>query len=100
MELKSFQIDVPGRGTVDVNFTLHFNNNSASISEIKVHNDFDGGLPHHPQLKLHDNSWQLFAQHPIIRNNEVVVVDEYLNDDISKEIVKRLLQFRDEAKVR
>jgi len=100
MELRSFQIDVPGKGTVDVDFTLHFNSSAISISDIKVHADFDTTLPHRPQLKLHDNSWQLYAQQPIMKNNEVIVVDEYLNDNISKEIVKRLLQYRDEARVR
>ena len=100
MELRSFQIDIPGKGTVDVEFTLHFNNSTVFISEIKVHSDFESGLPHRPQLKLHDNAWQLYAQQPIMKNNEVIVVDEYLNDDISKEIVKRLLQYRDEARVR
>ena len=91
MELKSFQINVAGKGTVDVNFTLHFNNNSVSVNEIKLHSDFESGLPHHPQLVLHDNMWQLHVQQPIMRNNEVVVVDEYFNDSLSNEIVKKYL---------
>lgn len=100
MELRNFQIDVPGKGTIDVDFTLHFNNNSVAISEIKLHSDFDSGLPHRPQLMLHDNAWQLHVQQPVMKNNEVIVVDEYLNDELSTEIVKRLLQIRDDAKVR
>ena len=100
MELKNFQINIPGKGTVDIDFTLHFNDNTPTISEIKVHADFDSGLPHHPQLMLHDNVWQLHVQQPVMKNNEMVVVDQYLNDDISKEIVKRLLEFKNEAKVR
>ena len=99
MELKNFQLDVPGRGVVDVEFTLHFNNNSASVNEIKVHADFDSGLPHRVELKLHDNAWRLHYQQPVMKDNEVVVVDQYVNDGISSQIVARLLEFRNEARV-
>lgn len=99
MELRNFQIDVPGKGVIDVNFTLHFNDNSVSVNEIKLHSDFDSGLPHHPQLRLHDNVWQLYAQVPVMKNNEMVIVDEFLNDDLSKQIVEKILQIRNESKV-
>ncbi len=100
MEFKSFRIDVPGKGTVDVEFNLHFNDSVGSVREIKVHSDFDSGLPHRPQLMLHDNAWQLYAQLPVMKNDEVVITDQYYNDPISNEIVQRLLEFKEEAKVR
>jgi hypothetical protein len=100
MELRNFSMDIPGKGTIDVDFTLHFNNNTVSISEIKVHSDFESGLPHHPQLTFHDNAWQLHVLQPVMKNNEIVIIDEYLNDSFSKEIVKRLLEFKNEAKVK
>ena len=98
MELKSFQLNIPGKGTIDVDFALHFNNSSVFITEIKIHADYDSGLPHRPQLVLHENAWQLHVQQPMMKNNEVVIIDEYLNDDVSNEIVKLLLGFKDEAK--
>ncbi len=100
MELRNFQIDIPGKGIIDVNFTLHFNNNSISVNEIKLHADFDSGLPHHPQLRLHENEWQLYAQVPVMKNNEMVIIDEYLDDDVSKQIVEKLLEYRNDAKVK
>ena len=100
MELRNFQIEVPGKGTIDVEFTLHFNNNTVFISDIKIHSDFESDLPHRAQLALHDNMWQLHIQHPEMKDNEIVVVDKYLNDGYCKEILAKLLEIKDEAKVR
>ena len=99
MELRSFQIDIPGKGTVNVDFALHFNDEDVvSVQDIKLHADFDSGLPHRAELVMHNNLWQLHAEMPVMKNDEVIIMDEYLKDDISKEIVKRLLASIDSAK--
>ncbi len=102
MELREFKIEVPGKGTVEVSFMLHFNDhdNSASASEIKIHADFESDLPHRPHLMLDDGTWKFRVQHPVMKNNDVVVEDEFLCDGMNKEIIDRILAIMDEAKVK
>ena len=100
MELRNFQIDVPGKGTVDVEFTLHFNNSAVSVSDIKIHSDFESDLPHRTQLALHDNIWQLHIQHPEMINNEIVIVDQYRHEGLCSQIIDKLIEIKNEAKVR
>ncbi len=102
MELREFKIEVPGQGTIEVSFMLHFNDhdNSASASEIKVHADFDSSLPHRPHLMLDDGAWKFRVQHPVMKNNEVVVEDEFLCDGLIKDIIDRILKVMDDAKVK
>ena len=104
MELREFKLDVPGKGTVEVSFMLHFNDhdNSASASEIKIHADFASNLPHRPHLMLDeaDGTWKFHVQQPVMKNNEVVVEEEFLSDGLNKDIIDRILKIMDDAKVK
>ncbi len=104
MELREFKVAVPGKGIVEVSFMLHFNDhdNSASANEIKIHADFNSSLPHRPHLMLDeaDGTWKFHVQHPVMKNNEVVVEEEFLNDGLNKEIIDHIMKIIDEAKVR
>ena len=45
MELRSFQIDIPGKGTINVDFALHFSDDDiVSVQDIKLHADFDSRI--------------------------------------------------------
>lgn len=102
MELREFKLDIPGKGMVEVSFMLHFSDqtNSASASEIKIHADFDSGLPHRPHLMLDDGTWKFHVQHPVMKNNDVVVEDEFLCDGLNKDIIDHILKIMDEAKIK
>ena len=102
MELREFTIDVPGKGKVDVHFALHFSDhdNSVSAQEIKIHSDFDSGLPKHPHLMLVDNEWQFHTQHAVLKDSDVIVEDEFSTEGLSKEIITRIREYMDDAKVR
>ncbi len=102
MELREFQIDVPGKGTVDVRFRLHFNDHDYSVTanEIKIHADFDSGLPRHPQLMFEDGIWKFHVMHPFIEDKEVVVKEEFLDDGLNQEIINRILAIMEDAKVK
>ena len=102
MELREFQIDVPGKGTVEVAFRLHFSDhdNSVSANEIKIHSDFPSGLPHHPQMLFEEGKWKFHVMHPFIEDKEVVVKEEFLDDGLNQEIINRILAIMDDAKVR
>jgi hypothetical protein len=102
MELREFKLVVPGKGTIEVSFILHFSDqtNSASASEIKIHSDFNSDLPHRPHLMLDNGTWKFRIQHPVMKNNEVVVEDEFLSDGLNKEIIDHILQIIDDAGVK
>ena len=102
MELREFQIDVPGKGTVEVNFKLHFNDHDYSVSadDIKIHADFESGLPHHPQLMFEEGKWKFHVHHPLIKNNEVVVEEEFLAEGLNQQIIDRILAIMDDAKLK
>jgi hypothetical protein len=91
MKLKEFSVAVPGRGSVDVSFYLHFDGRNTSVGEIKIHSDYDSGLPHRAWLKQDNAIWYLYDDRPIIEGSEVKVVPEYLNNDVSNEIVAKIL---------
>ncbi len=102
MELREFNIDVPGKGKVDVSLWLHFSDhdNSVSAQDIKIHSDFDSGLPRHPHLMLVDHEWKFHVQQPIMVEKEVVVEDKYSAEGLSKDIIRRIMDLVDDAKVK
>jgi hypothetical protein len=91
MVLKEFSLKIPDKGKVEVSFYLHFDTPAVSVGEIKIHTDFDSTLPHRAWLKEDDGRWKLYDDHPLMENGEVVVAPEFLNDDISNEIVKTII---------
>jgi hypothetical protein len=94
MVLKEFSLKVPEKGKIDVSFYLHFDTPAVSVGEIKIHTDFDSTLPHRAWIKEEDGKWKLYDDHPLMENSEVVVRPEFLNDDISNEIVKTILAIK------
>lgn len=94
MVLKEFNVSVPGKGRVSVSFYLHFDAHSASVGEIKIHTDFDSTLPHRAWLKQDEGQWKLFDEHPSMQNQEVVVRPEFLEDDLSRAIVEKILEIK------
>jgi hypothetical protein len=94
MVLKEFSMEVPGRGRVDVSFYLHFDTHTINIDELKIHADFDSGLPHHAQLKQDQGQWILYAEHPNMENGQVVVTPQYYNDDLSRAVAERVLAYK------
>ncbi len=91
MVLKEITLNVPGKGKIDLKFYLHFDNHSSSVGEIKIHTDFDSSLPRRAFLKQEDGVWKLFDEHPVMENKEVKMLPVFLNDDLSKEIARRIL---------
>lgn len=96
MVLKEFSVNFPGKGSVDVSFYFHFDTNTVTVGEIKIHADFDCALPHRAWLKQDEGVWKLYDDHPKMQGGEVVVVPEFLDDDISNEIVRRILFLREQ----
>ena len=94
MVLKEFAFKIPDKGKVEVSFYLHFDGADISVGEIKVHTDFESTLPHRAWLKQDNGTWKLYDDHPRMENGEVVVRPEFLNDDISNEIVKTILSLK------
>lgn len=97
MELREFRVNVPAHGTVNVEFHLHFDTNTTTVGEIKIHADYNCGIPHRVQLKKDGDTWKLYDDRPKMVNGEVKVIPEYLEDDLSNNIVSRILEIRDAA---
>jgi hypothetical protein len=87
MVLKEIRISIPGQGKIDLNFYIHFDSRNSSVGEIKIHADFDTSLPRRAFLKQDEGEWKLYDEHPTMQNGEIKVLPEFLNDEISKEIV-------------
>ena len=102
MELREFKIDVPGKGRVDVSFWLHFSDhdNSVSAQDIKIHSDFDSGLPRHPHLMMVDHEWKFHMHTPVMVEKEVIIEDQYSAEGLSKEIINRIREYVEDAKVK
>jgi hypothetical protein len=94
MKLKEFSLDIPGKGRAEVSFYLHFDTNTVTVGEIKIHTDFESTIPHRAWLKQYEGEWKLYDDHPSMINNEVVVGPEYLADDLSKAIAERIIAIR------
>jgi hypothetical protein len=94
MVLKEFHINIPGKGKVDVSFYLHFDAHSASVGEIKLHADYDSGLPHRAKLKQDLGKWKLYDDHPVMVNGELKVVPEFLDTEVSNTVVNRILEIK------
>lgn len=94
MVLKEINLDIPGKGRVDLKFYIHFDAHSSSIGEIKIHTDFDSTLPRRAFLKQDNGIWKLFDEHPTSVNSEIKVVPEFLEDDVSRSIVQRILELQ------
>jgi hypothetical protein len=95
MVLKEFTLKVPEKGRVDVSFYLHFDDPEASVGEIKIHTDYDSTLPRRAWLKKNEaDKWKLYDDHPALENKEIVVKPEFLDDDVSNEIVKTILAIK------
>ena len=94
MVLKEFSIQVPDKGRVDVSFYLHFDTHSVTVNQLKIRADYDSGLPHQAQLKEENKTWLLYADHPAIDHNAVVVAPLYFDDEVSKQIVERILDIK------
>lgn len=88
---------VPAKGTVNVEFYVHFGEHGASASEIKIHADYNCGIPHRVQLKNDDGVWKLYDDHPKMVNGEIKVVPEFLEDDLSRNIAGRIYQITQDA---
>jgi len=97
MELREFQMAIHDRGTVDVSFNLHFDSRDPTVGEIKIHSDFESGLPHRAQLKQEEGNWKLFAEHPVMEAGEVKIIPQFLNDELSISIAKKILYIKEEA---
>ncbi|MCD6011209.1 MAG: hypothetical protein K0Q79_1071 [Flavipsychrobacter sp.] len=97
MELREFQVNVPARGTVHVEFHLHFEPHQTTVGEIKIHADYNCGIPHRVQLKKDGHTWKLYDDRPKMVNGEVKVIPEYLEDELSNTIVANILEIRDMA---
>ncbi len=95
MVLKEIHVDVPGRGRVDVAFYLHFDGHTTTVGELKIHTDYDSTLPHRAWLKQDDGEWKIFDEHPAMQNNEVKVTPEFLEDEVSREIVRKILAVKE-----
>ncbi len=95
MVMKDFRLEVPGHGKVDVEFRLHFDSGAVSVGEIKVHSDFECGIPHKVQLKHDGSMWKLFSDHPKNENGQVVVEPQFLEDELSMTIARRITMMRD-----
>ncbi len=97
MILKEFQVHVPAKGTVSVEFYVHFGEHGATAGEIKIHADYNCGIPHKVQLRKDDGLWKLYDDHPKMVNGEVKVIPEFLEDDLSKTIAARIQMIKDDA---
>ena len=97
MELKEFNLDVPGKGKINVQFHLHFDREPIYVGEIHIHPDFESGMPHRAQLKKDDGQWKLYIEHPENKNGEIVIVPEFLDDDLSMEIANTIMGIRNKA---
>lgn len=96
MVLKEFSMQVP-QGKVDVAFYLHFDTGPVTFSEIKIHGDFDTGIPHKVQMKQdHNGQWKLYSDHPEMINGELKVVPEFFDDHLSNKIVSKILEIRED----
>lgn len=97
MELREFQVKVPAHGTVNVEFHLHFEPHNTSVGEIKIHADYNCGIPHKVQLRKDGDTWKLYDDRPKMVNGEVKVIPEFLEDELSKIIVAHILELKNEA---
>ncbi len=97
MILKEFQVHVPAKGTVNVEFYVHFGEHGATAGEIKIHADYNCGIPHKVQLKKDDGIWKLYDDHPKMVNGEIKVVPEFLEDELSMTIASRIQQIKEDA---
>jgi hypothetical protein len=96
MVFKEFSVTVPGKGQVNVSFYLHFDTHTATVDQLKIRADYDSGLPHQAKLVFENGAWRLYADHPVIDHNNVVVEPTYFDDEVSREIVERVQAMREQ----
>jgi hypothetical protein len=96
MVLKEFSITVPDKGQVNVSFYLHFDTHTVTIDQLKICADYDCGLPHQAKLVFESGTWRLYADHPVMDHNNVVVAPIYFDDEVSREIVERVQAMREQ----
>ncbi len=96
MIFKEFTMPVSGKGNVHVSFIIDTIEDVLKIRDIKLHADFKSGLPHHPRLVEEKGHWKFFIEKPLLANNEIDIVPQYLDDELSIEIIDRILAIKRE----
>ena len=96
MLFKEFTMPVTGKGNVHVSFIIDTVDDVVKVREIKLRSDFKSSLPHHPRLVEEKGQWKFYIEKPLLMNNEIDIVPQYLDDDLSMEIIERILAIKNE----
>ena len=94
---KQFQHDTIDGGT-DVQFNLEYDGKNVSVSNIQLHSNFNSGLPHSAYLEYdHEfGDWKLCAYYNKEDiNKNIINVREWIGSNLSKEIVKKILEIKE-----
>lgn len=94
---KQFQHNTADGG-IDVQFNLDYDGQNVSITAIQIHGNYKTGIPESPMLEWHNGKLLFCKNFQMEKNGEIIDAIEYIDTPLSNDIVKKILEIKDEEK--